>query len=82
MVVLRSRAGPSPRLRPTWPVAGGAVALALTGLFLPLVPAGPAIGMHAPPPAFYPLLAAVLAGYSLAILAARANYRKIITLSL
>ncbi|MFG3286510.1 magnesium-translocating P-type ATPase [Streptomyces sp. NPDC048111] len=44
------------------PLAAGA--LALTGLLLPLTPLGPLIGMAALPPAYYPLLALVLALYA------------------
>ncbi|MFE9406691.1 magnesium-translocating P-type ATPase [Streptomyces sp. NPDC006530] len=41
--------------------------LALTGLLLPLTPVGPLIGMAALPPAYYPLLALVLALYAAAL---------------
>ncbi|RCH64782.1 magnesium-translocating P-type ATPase [Streptomyces sp. SDr-06] len=44
------------------PVTAGI--LALTGLLLPLSPLGPLIGMTALPPAYYPLLALVLALYA------------------
>ncbi|WP_329463665.1 magnesium-translocating P-type ATPase [Streptomyces sp. NBC_01431] len=47
------------------PVTAGL--LALTGLLLPLSPLGPLIGMAALPPAYYPLLALVLALYAAAL---------------
>jgi Mg2+-importing ATPase len=76
VLILRSRTGPSIRRRAAWPVAAGITGLAVVGLCLPLSPLAPAIAMHAPPPAFFPLLAAVLAGYCALILAVRASYRK------
>jgi len=70
----RGRAGSSPRNRAAWPVLLGAAGIFVVGLGLPLSPLAPAIGMHAPPMAFFPLLAAVLAGYCAIIMAVRAVY--------
>jgi hypothetical protein len=69
--VLFARVG---RNRAAWPVLLGAVGIFAVGLGLPLSPLAPAIGMHAPPMAFFPLLAAVLAGYCAIIMAVRAVY--------
>jgi Mg2+-importing ATPase len=53
-----------------------AAAIFAVGLGLPLSPLAPAVGMHAPPSAFYPLLAGVVAGYGGLVLLTRAGYRK------
>ena len=76
VLVLRSRSGPAACRRPPWPVLAGLAGLAITGLFLPLSPLAAAIAMHAPPAGFFPLLAAVLGGYSVLLLGTRAAYRK------
>ena len=76
VLILRSRTGPFPRRRPPWPVLAGLAALAATGLLLPLSPLAAALALHAPPPGFFPLLAAVLGGYGALLLATRAAYRK------
>jgi Mg2+-importing ATPase len=70
----RDRTGSSPHNRAAWPVLLGVAGIFAVGLFLPLSPLAPAIGMHAPPLSFFPLLAAVLAGYCAIILAVRAAY--------
>lgn len=44
---------------------------------LPLSPLAPALGMHAPPAAFFPVLAAVLGGYGAVILAVRTVYLRV-----
>lgn len=71
MVLLRGRHSPSARDRPAWPVLLAAAALGVTGVWLPFSPLAGAIGMQAPPLAFFPLLAAVLGGYCALLLAAR-----------
>jgi P-type Mg2+ transporter len=71
---LRSRTGPSPHNRAAWPVLLGVAGIFAVGLGLPLSPLAPAIGTHAPPMAFFPVLAAVLAGYCAIIMAVRAAY--------
>ncbi|HEY6278334.1 MAG TPA: hypothetical protein VIX86_18615, partial [Streptosporangiaceae bacterium] len=75
VVLLRSRTGPSPGNLPARPVLLAAVAVSLAGLGLPLSPLAPMLGLQAPMAGFYPLLAAVLAGYGAAVLAVRAWYR-------
>ena len=72
--LLRSRWLPSPRHHAARPVLLATLALALLGLGLPLTPVGAALGLQPPPVVYYPLLAAVLAGYGLAIIAARTLY--------
>ncbi|MEU0675340.1 magnesium-translocating P-type ATPase [Streptomyces sp. NPDC006172] len=58
------------------PVAWSALALAVTGLTLPLSPLGPPLGLTALPGEYYPLLAAVLVLYAAALVAARARYER------
>jgi len=72
--LLRSRWLPSARRHAARPVLLATLALGLLGLGLPLTPVGAALRLQAPPAAFYPLLAAVLAGFALAVVAARAWY--------
>jgi P-type Mg2+ transporter len=72
--LLRSRWLPSPRRHASRPVLLATLALALIGLGLPLTPAGTALGLQVLPLIYYPLLAAVLAGYGLAIIATRWAY--------
>jgi P-type Mg2+ transporter len=72
--LLRSRWLPSPRRHASRPVLLATLALALIGLGLPLTPVGTALGLQVLPVAYYPLLAIVLAGYALAIIAARSAY--------
>jgi Mg2+-importing ATPase len=74
VLVLRSRAGPSLRGGAAWPVLLGAAGIFAVGVGLPLSPLAPALGMHAPPAAFFPVLAAVLGGYGTVILAVRTVY--------
>jgi P-type Mg2+ transporter len=69
--LLRSRWLPSPRRHAARPVLLATLALALIGLGLPLTPVGTALGLQVLPVIYYPLLAIVLAGYGLAIIAAR-----------
>jgi Mg2+-importing ATPase len=66
----RRRAGGRPAGVPV-PIRVAAAFLAAVGVGLPLLPAGAAFGMTAPPGAFYPLLAAVLALYACALALAR-----------
>jgi Mg2+-importing ATPase len=66
----RRRAGGRPAGVPV-PIRVAAVFLAAVGVGLPLLPVGAAFGMTAPPGAFYPLLAAVLALYACALALAR-----------
>src|ERR1039457_6060059 len=70
----RRRAGASPRDRAAWPVLLGAAGIVAVGVGLPLSPLAPALGMHAPPAAFFPLLTAVLGAYFAVILAVRTAY--------
>ncbi len=72
--LLRSRWLPSPRHHAARPVLLATLALALLGLGLPLTPVGAALGLQPLPAIYYPLLAVVLAGYGLAITAARSVY--------
>jgi Mg2+-importing ATPase len=74
VLVLRSRAGTPLRNRAAWPVLLGAALAAVVGVCLPLSPLAPAIAMHAPPLAYFPLLAAVLGGYCAVLLAVRSFY--------
>ncbi|MGQ4515336.1 magnesium-translocating P-type ATPase [Streptomyces sp. DW26H14] len=57
------------------PIRVAAASLAAVGVGLPLLPAGAALGMTAPPPAFYPLLLAVLALYAGALALVRRGAR-------
>jgi Mg2+-importing ATPase len=85
VLILRSRTGPylrggagsSSRNRAAWPVLLGAAGLFAVGVGLPLSPLAPALGMHAPPMAFFPLLVAVLGGYCAVILAVRTAYLRV-----
>jgi P-type Mg2+ transporter len=72
--LLRSRWLPSPRRHASRPVLLATLALALIGLGLPLTPVGTALGLQVLPVLYYPLLAIVLVGYGLAIIAARWAY--------
>ncbi len=74
VLLLRARAGTPLRNRAAWPVLLGTVVAALVGLCLPLSPLASSLGMHAPPLAYFPLLAAVLGGYWATLLAVRAAY--------
>ncbi|WP_420823549.1 cation-translocating P-type ATPase [Streptomyces natalensis] len=56
------------------PVRLAVGALAVIGVLLPLSPLGPALGMSAPPPLYYALLAAVLTLYGAALAAVRTRY--------
>ncbi|MEU1484852.1 magnesium-translocating P-type ATPase [Streptomyces sp. NPDC005752] len=56
------------------PVRWAAAGLAVIGILLPPSPLGPLLGMTALPPLYYPLLAAVLAAYTVALTAARSRY--------
>ena len=60
-----------PRTPAPWPVRAGNAALAATGLLLPLTSLGAALGLGALPAGYYPLLAVILGGYTLLLLAAR-----------
>ncbi|MEW2545300.1 magnesium-translocating P-type ATPase [Streptomyces sp. NPDC047002] len=68
MLLLRPRGGATPA-----PVRAAAAFLAAVGVALPLLPAGASFGMAPPPPAYYPLLAALLALYGAALACARAR---------
>jgi P-type Mg2+ transporter len=72
--LLRSRWLPSRRRHAARPVLLATLALALVGLGLPLTPVGAALRLQPLPLIYYPLLAVVLAGYALAIVAARSWY--------
>jgi P-type Mg2+ transporter len=72
--LLRSRRLPSARRHAARPVLLATLALALFGLVLPLTPVGAALRLQALPVVFYPLLAAVIVGFMLAVVAARACY--------
>ena len=72
--LLRSRWLPSRRHHAARPVLLATLALALLGLGLPLTPVGAALRLQALPAVYYPLLAVVLIGYGLAIIAARSAY--------
>lgn len=58
------------------PVHWAAAALAVLGILVPLSPIGSLCGMTGPPPASYPLLAAVLALYAVALVVARGRYAR------
>ncbi|MGW1894465.1 magnesium-translocating P-type ATPase [Streptomyces sp. NPDC002004] len=58
------------------PVRRAAAVLAAVGLLLPASPAGPALGMTPLPPAYYLLLAAVLALYAAGLEQVRARYER------
>jgi P-type Mg2+ transporter len=75
--LLRSRWLPSRRRHAARPVLLATLALALVGLGLPLTPVGAALRLQPLPLMYYPLLAAVLAGYALAIVAARSWYLRL-----
>jgi Mg2+-importing ATPase len=75
----RRRAGASPRDRAAWPVLLGAAGIVAVGVGLPLSPLAPALGMHAPPAAFFPLLTAVLGAYFAVILAVRTAYLRAVS---
>ncbi|MGY0490502.1 magnesium-translocating P-type ATPase [Streptomyces sp. WG-D5] len=53
------------------PVRWAATGLAAIGVLLPLTPVGPWLGVTALPPLYYPLLAAILAAYALALVCLR-----------
>jgi len=72
--LLRSRRLPSPRHHAARPVLLATLVLALFGLGLPLTPIGSALGLRPLPAICYLLLAAVLAGYALAVVAVRSVY--------
>jgi P-type Mg2+ transporter len=67
--LLRSRWLPSRRHHAARPVLAATLALGLVGLGLPVTPIGAALRLEPLPAAYFPLLAAVLAGYGLAIVA-------------
>jgi P-type Mg2+ transporter len=69
--LLRSRWLPSRRHHAAWPVLAATLALGLTGLGLPFTPIGAALRLEPLPAVYYPLLAAVLAGYGLGIVAVK-----------
>jgi Mg2+-importing ATPase len=69
--LLRSRYLPSLRHHAARPVLLTTLALILLSLGLPLTPLGSALHLVVLPPVCYPLLALVLAGYSLAVLLVR-----------
>ncbi|MFT2014422.1 HAD-IC family P-type ATPase [Streptomyces sp. 796.1] len=75
MVLLRTGRRAAEGRTPS-PVRWAATALAVLGVLIPLTPVGPWCGMSAPPPAYYPLLAAVLALYALALVAVRNRYAR------
>ncbi|MFJ8750632.1 magnesium-translocating P-type ATPase [Streptomyces sp. NPDC102441] len=56
------------------PVRWAAAGLAVIGILLPPSPLGPLLGLTALPPLYYPLLAGVLALYTVALAAARSRY--------
>ena len=74
--LLRSRSLPSPRRHAARPVLLATLGLALVGLCLPLTPPGRALGLQALPAIYFPLLAAVLAGYGALTIAVKAMYLK------
>ncbi len=69
--LLRSRWLPSRRHHAARPVLVATLALGLIGLGLPFTPVGAALRLQPLPAEYFPLLAAVLAGYGLAIVAVR-----------
>ncbi|MCK7622609.1 magnesium-translocating P-type ATPase [Streptomyces sp. RS10V-4] len=58
------------------PVPLAVTALAVVGLLLPVSPLAPLLAMSAPPPLYYPLLAAVLTLYGAALAFARTRYAR------
>jgi P-type Mg2+ transporter len=74
--LLRSRWLPSRRRHAARPVLLATLALGLAGLGLPFTPLGPALSLRPLPAIYFPLLAVVLVGYGLAVVAARSVYLK------
>jgi Mg2+-importing ATPase len=72
--LLRSRWLPSRRRHAARPVLLATLGLALVGLGLPFTPLGLALRLEPLPGLYYPLLAAVLVGYGLAVVAVRSAY--------
>nr|WP_234430778.1 magnesium-translocating P-type ATPase [Streptomyces sp. NRRL F-4489] len=62
--------------RAAGPVPLAVTALAVVGLLLPVSPLAPLLAMSAPPPLYYPLLAAVLTLYGAALAYARTRYAR------
>ncbi|MEU0146269.1 magnesium-translocating P-type ATPase [Streptomyces sp. NPDC006288] len=60
--------------RTAGPVRRAASALAVIGVLLPVSPLGPLLGLTALPPVYYPLLATVLALYTVALAVARSRH--------
>ncbi|MGO9163479.1 MAG: magnesium-translocating P-type ATPase [Streptosporangiaceae bacterium] len=75
--LLRSRRLPSRRWHAAWPVLLATAGLAVAAVGIPVTPLGAALGLQAPPAVFYPLLAAVLAGYAVLVIAARAAWAQL-----
>ncbi|WP_370085979.1 magnesium-translocating P-type ATPase [Streptacidiphilus sp. MAP12-16] len=77
MHLLRSRGGSSPRARTApWPIWLASTALVGAALLLPRTPLAPALGLGSLPGSWFPLLLAVLAGYCLLTVTAKAIYHR------
>lgn len=75
--LLRSRGLRRGGRGPTRPVLLAAVAISLSGLALPFMPAAAALGFTPLPAAALPVLSAVLAGYALVTVALRSLYLRV-----
>ena len=72
--LLRSPSLPTAGAHAARPVLVATLALALTGLCLPLTPLGAALRLQALPAAYFPVLAVVIVGYCAATVAAKTCY--------
>ncbi|HEV2346673.1 MAG TPA: magnesium-translocating P-type ATPase [Actinocrinis sp.] len=76
ILLLRSRHSFERRSRARGALFAATTALAALALFLPLGPLAASLGLAPPPPRFYPLLAAIVAGFCVLVAAAKAGYAR------
>jgi Mg2+-importing ATPase len=74
--LLRTRRASSPRNRASGPLLAAVVALTAIAVLLPLGAWAGALGLAAPPAAFYPYLAAIVAGFCVLTTAAKSGYAR------